>query len=219
MLLSNWRHQSLHPLLSSSSPFLILSFPHPLLSSSSPFLILFFFFWPLTAGRGRAPPPGSHTLQDWRRCLAMFLTVNSLPQNWQLTLLPSPPPPPLLPQPTLFAPYLPLPASDTTQALPLLSDSHPSFASHVQSSQALSSQSSIAHSSHPASLSHHTCSPLASAFPQRFTIPLAPHIPPAFIHLLLQPHSSHPSSTTLSLGSQTATHSPHTLVQSSLCHL
>ena len=27
------------------------------------------------------PPPGSHTLQDWRRCLAMFLTVNSLPQK------------------------------------------------------------------------------------------------------------------------------------------
>ena len=42
------------------------------------------------------------------------------------------------------APCLPLPASYTTQALPLSSDSHPSFASHVQPSQALSSQSSIA---------------------------------------------------------------------------
>ena len=53
------------------------------------------------------PPPGSHTLQDWRRCLAIFPTVNSLQQNWQLTLLPTHPPPPPLTRPTLFAPNAP----------------------------------------------------------------------------------------------------------------
>ena len=59
--------------------------------------------WP----RSGPPPPGSHTLQDWRRCLTVFLTVNSLPQNWQLTLLPTPPPPSPLIRPTPFAPNAP----------------------------------------------------------------------------------------------------------------
>ena len=113
------------------------------------------------------------------------------------------------------APYLPLPASYTTQALPLSSDSHPSFASRVQPSQALSSQSSTAHSSPPVSLSHHTYSPLAPAFASE-----VPHsyysIHTASIYPSTFATSSYPSSTTLSLGSQTVTHSPHTLAQSSL---
>ena len=113
------------------------------------------------------------------------------------------------------APYLPLPTSCTTQALPLSSESHPSFASRVQPSLALSSQSSIAHSLPPASLSHHTYSTLAPAFASK-----VPHsycsIYTASIYPSTFATSSHPSSTTLSLGRQTATHSPHMLAQSSL---
>ena len=67
---------------------------------------------PLTAV---GPPPGSNTLQDWRRCHAIFLTVTTLPQIWQPTLLttspptrptPSAPPAPKRPQPS---PPTPLP--------------------------------------------------------------------------------------------------------------
>ena len=117
-----------------------------------------------------------------------------------------------------LAPCLPLPASSTTQVLPLSSDSNPSFASRVQPSQALSSQSSTAHSSPPASLSHHTCSPLAPAFASE-----VPHFycstHTASIYPSTFATSSHPSSPTLSLSSQTVTHSPHTLAQSFACHL
>ena len=65
---------------------------------------------PLTAVA--PPPPGSHTLQDWRRCLAIFLTVTTLPQYWQLTLLPTPPP---TSTPTRPTPSAPPPAPSSTQ--------------------------------------------------------------------------------------------------------
>ena len=76
---------------------------------------------PSSSSSGRSPlsavgPPASHTLQDWRRCLAIFLKVTTLPLYWQLTLLPTPPPTSTPTRPTPSAP--PAPSSTQTPSPP-----------------------------------------------------------------------------------------------------
>ena len=105
-----------------SSPFFFLLGLHTswVCSLRGLLLLLLLLLWPLTADRGRAPP-GSHTLQDLRRCLAIFLTVTTLPQNWQLTLLPTPSPPSPPTSPTPSAPpavLSPFPPSPLHSPLP-----------------------------------------------------------------------------------------------------
>ena len=159
--------------------------------------MLLLLLWPLTADRGRAPPPRiphPSGLAEVPRHVPhgqlppAKLTTN--PPKKNPTAAPPPPTNFFSKHSLLFFPGALLTPSSSLYHYtthPLSSDSHPSFA--FQSSH--SSQSSIAHSSHPASFSHHTYSLLAPPFASEVLHSCCsthPHIPPALIHPLLQPH-------------------------------